>query len=268
MRVLLFSLITFFTASVHSAILIQSKDAQQQVSSIYIEGQNIRINMPENEGYVLVNGNRNTMHVVVHQERSIMDMSELLRDSHDDSPVSMKVKATTRKLANGPRIAGYSTVEYGLYANNQYCGSLYISDKAMQDLQLHSLAQSFLRLQENIESHMSQFSGIDTNMFNDPCEDAELAADRQLMLQGFPLKSIDKNRKLTSVVTKINKNARLPARAFSLPEGYAMTSPDQMMKDAMQDMQPEMQQEMQRAMQQMTPEMRQMLQQQMQQFQQ
>lgn len=211
------------------------------------------------------------MKLIVHPQRSVLDMSSLTQHSGNTPAESNRVKTSTRKLGKGPRIAGYDTVEYGLYAGKQYCGSVFISEKVMQDLKLKSLAQSMMQMQDNLEMHMSQLTGMSPGMFNDPCEAAELAGDKQLMTLGFPLKSIDRDKQVTSLVTHIDRQAKLPANAFAIPAGYTQTTPEQMAQQSTQEMQPQMmqmQQEMERAMKDMPPEMRQMLQQQMQQFQQ
>ncbi len=260
-----FLITTIISNTINAAVLIQTRDNQHQLSTIYIEGNKARIEMPGNEGYVVIDIASKTMNVVMHKERMIMDMSDFLKNNNSSTAPKKHVDTYTKTMGLGPTIAGYETEEYGLYANDNYCGSLYVSVEAMRDMGVKKFAQTFANMERNMEEKVSSMTGMNTGAFIDPCGEAERKASLKLRDIGFPLKSIDEHKRLDSIVTKVNKKARLPANAFSLPADYKVTNTAKMMNDAMQKMQ-KMQPQMQDMMKNMTPEMRQMMQQQMQQY--
>lgn len=258
---------SLFANSLNAAVLIKTKDSQHKFSTIYIDGDKARIEMPNNEGYIVMNLTTNTMNAVIHKQRAILDMSEFLQDSKHQAAPKKHVDTYTKTMGLGPTIVGYETEEHALYANDKYCSSLFVSVDAMRDMGVKRFAHAFSRLEKNMDSKISAMTGISTDAFTEPCDEAERKASLRLAEIGFPLKSIDQSKRLVSVVTKIDKKARLPKNAFILPADYTVTDPSKMMNDAMQKMQ-KMQPQMKEMMKNMTPEMQRMMQQQMQQYQQ
>ncbi|MCW8935397.1 MAG: DUF4412 domain-containing protein [Gammaproteobacteria bacterium] len=253
----------FITNSLNAAVLIQTRDADNELSSIYISDSKARIEMPDNEGYIVMDVAKNTMNAVIHKQRTILDMSEFLLQNDNPSAPKKYVDTYTKSMGLGPTIVGYETEEYALYANDNYCSSLYVSVEAMRDMGIKKFVNAFANMERNMEAKISAMTGMSTDAFTDPCDEAERKASLRLREIGFPLKSIDKNKRLESVVTKINKKARLPKNAFMVPADYTVTDPSKIMNEAMQKMQPQMKEMMNN----MTPEMQKMMQQQMQQFQ-
>jgi hypothetical protein len=205
-----------------------------------------------------------TMKAVIHSQRMVMDMSEFLSASGSTAPPGKYIDTYTKTMGLGPRIVGYETEEYGLYANDKYCGSMFVSVNAMRDIGLTKFVRAFADLDRNMDAKMSAMTGMSSNHFLDPCEESKRKAGLKLREIGFPLKNTNQRKQLESIVTLVDKKARLPANAFEIPAGYKVTDPSKMMNDAMQKMNINPSQ-MQQMMKSMTPEMRRMIQQQMQQ---
>jgi len=256
----------FITNALNAAILIQTRDAQHELSTIYIEGSKARIEMPNNEGYIVMDVATKTMNAVIHKQRTIMDMSEFLVANNNQSAPKKYVDTYTKSMGLGPTVVGYETEQYALYANDNYCSSLFVSVEAMRDMGVKKFAEAFANMERNMDAKISAMTGMNMDAFSDPCDEAERKASLRLREIGFPLKSIDQNKRLVSIVTKINKKARLPKNAFMVPADYTVTDTSKMMNDAMQKMQ-KMQPQMKEMMNNMTPEMQRMMQQQMQQYQ-
>ena len=252
------------THSLNAALLIQSRDAQNHLSTIYIEADKARIEMPNNEGYVVMDVAKKTMKAVIHKQRMVMDMSEFLQDSNRQPAAKKYVDTYTKSMGLGPKIVGYETEEVALYANDKYCSSLFVSVEAMRDMGVKKFSHALVNMERNMDAKFSAMTGMNMSALIDPCEEAERKASIQLRDRGFPLKSIDSNKRLESIVVKINKKARLPVNAFKIPADYTSTNPSKMMNDKMKKMQPQMKEMMNN----MTPEMQKMIQQKMQQFQQ
>jgi len=258
---------SFITNSLFAAVLIQTKDAQHQLSTIYIDGNKARIDMPNNEGYIVMDVAKRTMNAVIHKQRTIMDMSEFLQENNTQSAPKKYVDTYTKTMGLGPKIVGYETEEYALYANDKYCSSLFVSVEAMRDMGVKKFAHAFSNMERNMSAKVSAMTGMSMDAYIEPCDEAERKASLRLREIGFPLKSTDRSKRLVSIVTKINKKARLPKDAFMVPADYTVTNTSKMMNDAMQKMQ-KMQPQMKEMMNNMTPEMQRMMQQQMQQYQQ
>ena len=250
----------FINNTVQAAVEIQTRDAEHQVSTIYIEGNKARIEMPKNEGYVVIDLASKTMNVVIHQQQTVMDMSEFLQDNGGNAAPTKYIDTYTKTMGLGPTIAGYETEEHALYANDNYCGSLYVSVQAMRDMGVKKFAYAFANMEKNMEAKFSGMTGMAIDTFTEPCDEADRKMSLRLREIGFPLKSIGQNKRLESVVTKINKKARLPVNAFKIPANYKLTNTTEMINDAMKQMQ-KMQPQMQEMMKKMTPEQRQMIQQ-------
>lgn len=261
------ALLTLLPAIAQAAVMIESNDPQEGVSQIFIEGNKARINMPSSEdGYVVMDVANKTMKVVNHSERMVMDMSEFMRETGSKGNQKY-VDAYTKSKGLGPTIAGYETEEYEIYAGGQYCGSVDVSVKAIRDLGLKKFARALMTMESEMNKQMSAMTGMNMSQVMDKCDQANLKTADKLQSIGFPLRSLNKKRQVESTVTRINKHAKLPPNAFSIPAGYRVTSMSEMMKGVQQQMK-QMQPQMQQMMQGMPPEMQEELRKRMQQFQQ
>jgi len=258
---LLFTVIS--TSTVTAATLIQSRDAQNSLSSIYIDKNKARIEMPNNDGFIVMDISNKTMKAVIHEQRTVLDMSEFMQEDNSTATPQKHIDTYSKTMGLGPTIVGYETEEYGLYANDQYCGSLFVSVDAMRDIGLKKFARAFMNIDKNIQSKMSSLTGQNMGAMVSPCTEATRKASLRLQDIGFPLKTTNSQKQLISVVTKVKKNTSLPANAFVIPADYKVMDPAKMMNEAMKNIQPQMQQMMKN----MTPEMQRMMQQQMQQYQ-
>jgi len=255
-------ILTFLANAINAAVLIKMRDARHKTTSIYIKDNKAHFEMPDNAGYIVMDVANRTIKAVIHQQRMIMDMSEFL-NANGSPPPGKYIDTYTKTMGLGPTIVGYETEEYGLYANDKYCGSMYVSVNAMRDLGVTKFARAFLDLERNMDAKISAMTGMRPDQFLDPCEESRRKAGLKLREMGFPLKNTNKNKQLESIVTLVNKKARLPANAFVIPADYTVTNPSKMMNDTMKQMNINPSQ-MQQMMKSMTPEMRRMIQQQMQ----
>lgn len=250
----------FSFSQLQAATLIESRTIDDSLNRIIIESDKVKLDMPEDNSFMLMDLKTNSLKMVIHNEKQVMDMSEFIQ-SDKTTASSSDSRYQIKKKGSGPKLLGYDTTEYAIYANKQYCGSSFVSAQAMKDTGLSRFADKLSDLQSGMNQQMSQMGGIDPVNLSSDCEKAEEALDKKLSKIGMPLRSINADRQLQSEITKIQKNYKLSANSFSIPKGYKQTSQAEAMNEAMQGMQ----QEMQDMMKNMPPEMRQMIEQQMQQ---
>lgn len=260
--------------STQAATLLESQYPEGMTSRIYIDHNRARFDMPGQEGKVVIDLDKNTMHLIIDAERMVINMSQALKASKDKTIKQPGLEIRTK--GNGPTIAGYATKEYEEYVDGDYCGTVYNSKTAMQELGIDKFARAFTAMAEEINSLFSSMPINPADQFLDKCERADISFSYKMQEVGFPLKSLDQNRQQDSLVTKIDKSASLPANAFAIPKGYKVTTAQNFMNDMMQKIPENLQNMMQsippealenmgkQMMQNMPPEMIEMMKKQMQ----
>jgi len=228
---LIFSFIVLNIAN--AAVFIQTQNSQRKTTDFYIDGNRAHIVLPNREGHIIMDLDNRSVKAVLHASRTIVDMSEFLQQNIYKPPTKY-VDTYTKTMGLGPTIMAYETEEYALYANDQYCGSLYVSVEAMRDMGVTKFARAFIEMEKNMRTKLHALSGMTTDTILSPCEESQRKANLKLRDLGFPLKSTNKNKRLNSVVTQVNKKAQLPANAFSIPSNYKLTDPSKIINDAIQ----------------------------------
>ncbi len=261
--------ICFTPALGWAALMMETRDADGELSRIYIEGNKARIEIPGEKAYMVMDVQQRSMKMVSHSERTVMDMSDMFKDKSQNQKGSsnQRVDTYTQSKGLGPKIAGYETEEYEIKANGQYCGSAFISVEALKQADLKRFAAMLEKMGNAAKSNVDDMLGGQMQSFMSPCEIAGEQQIDRLMSIGMPMRIIDENRQLDTEVTRIDKNAKLPARAFDIPADYKQTNPAQMMNEAAEQLR-NMQPQMQEMMKNMPPEAMEMMRQQMQRFQQ
>jgi len=230
-----FTISFFILNAANAAVFIQTQNTHRNTTDIYIDGNKAHIVLPKREGYIIMDLDNRTMKAVLHASRTVIDMSEFLQQN-TYKPAAKYVDTYTKTMGLGPTIVGYETEEYALYANDQYCSSLYVSVEAMRDMGVTKFARAFIEMEKNMRAKLHVLSGQTTDTILTPCEESERKANLKLRELGFPLKSINKNKHLNSVVTRVNKKAQLPANAFSIPANYKLIDSTKIISDSMQQM--------------------------------
>jgi hypothetical protein len=219
--------------TLQAAVLVEIK-AADGVTSIYRDGPQIRMEMADNPGYMVVNTDKQTMHVVMPEERRVMDMSDTLRNAPANAPAS-QVSVKFDKQGSGPQIAGYKTTRYSYSAGGKNCGTVFTSPDAMEDAGLHDMFDMMERMAAQAQAMAAAF-----NQNMGPCEQADQKLSEKIVKIGAPLRMLDANGKSVSEVIKIDKKAKLPANAFVIPAGYQVHNTGQMMQEVQRQM-PDMQ---------------------------
>lgn len=243
--ILIVTLFFSWSSIIYADTLVQIKTEDGNISKIMSNGKMTRISMAPEPGYILINHANQNMHMVIPEEKTIMNMSADMTKKTAPVKVNIKIK----EIGKGPKIAGYSTKKYAVTADGQDCGMIYGSKKALKNTDINNIFNALNKMMEN----QSQMMGGMSEMM-DACDRADMSslAD-QGKIAGLPLRTTDRNGALTSEVLSIDSKANLPATNYELPSDYKMTS----MAEEMQNMQQQMADEMQQHM----PDMEKMMQQ-------
>jgi len=187
--------------------------------------------MPGNRGYMVIDSARQTMHMVIPAQRMVMDMSDTLK-SAPGADTGSDVKIEIDKQGSGPNVAGYKTTRYSYSANKKSCGTLFTSRDAMDDAGMSEVFEMMERMSSQADALMSAF-----NQNADPCQRSSSKLTRRLKDIGVPMRVLDAKGTVLSEVMSIDRKAKLPANAFTIPADYKVQNTHKMMQGVQQQMQ-------------------------------
>ncbi len=239
-RLLISCFLFIVTSKVSAATLIESRDAYGQITRVYIDNNTARIEQPEQNTYMIMDVDKKSMKVVLDEPRMVLDMSNLFAQKPIIKPAvgsDQYVDSYIKSKGLGPVIAGYETEKYEYYANGQFCGNVYVSVQAMNEIGHTKFIHALEEMVEKVEVGMTGVASAQVEQYLDPCEQTIKTTAKQLENLGFPMRSDNRDHKLQSVVTKLSRDIRLPANAFVVPKAYTLTRPETMLEDIAQQMQ-------------------------------
>lgn len=216
----------FMASPLLAATMIEIK-SDNTLSRIYSDGKKARMEMDAGEDYTIIDPESGTAYTVMTSDKQVIKMT-LTNEGVD---TGAKVKVKMKKIGNGPKIVGYRTKKYDFYVNDQFCGSVFSSKKAMKDAQIEPIYTFIQSLTAKMQAFSSQL-----NMNNDPCMQGGVALAEQVMALGLALKSIEKDGSVSSEIVKIDKRAKLPANTFTVPQDYQVQDMDDMHKSMQQEL--------------------------------
>lgn len=226
--VVLVLLIPVFSINAATMVEIDSEDGN---SRIYTEGHKGRMEMSGGEGFMLMDTKENTLFAVMPERQMVIDMSDELKNS--DSKTSDQTNKTEfKEVGTGPKIAGYKTTKFDYATNGNHCGTIFVSKEALDDLGLNDMLSVLKKMAARANSFAQNVTAN-----SDPCEAADTLLTAKIAEIGMPLRALDANGELESLVTEIDKHAKLPPNAFKIPENYEIMKTGQMMQAAQDGMQ-------------------------------
>lgn len=228
-RTLLFYALIASAGHALSATLIEVK-TDAGMTKIYTDGSRSRIDSGK-DGYMIVDNNAQTLFVVMPAERRVMDMSQVLR-TPTSTGSNKPVKIAFNKSGSGPRIAGYPTVRYSYSADGHQCGTILASKQALEDTGLDDAFKTMEKMASRADAMMMTF-----NKNTDPCQRADTQFSGHVKNIGVPMRVTSAKGQLISEITRIDKKAKLPPNAFTIPAGYQVHDTGQMMQNAQKMMQ-------------------------------
>ena len=215
-----YCLLTLITGNTLAATMLEIK-SDEGLTKVYKDGSRSR--MESGDGYMVIDSKAETLFVVMPNERRAIDMSSALKTPVEGA--SKPVSINFNKKNAGPRIAGYKTIQYDYISDGKHCGSLFASADALDDTGLGDTFKMMERMAAKADALMMAF-----NSNPDPCERADNQFARYLKKIGMPMRIQSANGKLVSEIVRIEKNAKLPPNAFTVPAGYQVQDAGQLMQ--------------------------------------
>jgi hypothetical protein len=191
-------------------------------TQVMMDGKKSRIDMGREQGYVLIDYDRQTMLAVIPEQKQILDMSGDMPSLSGRSVP--RVRTELIPGGRGPAIAGYSTEMFKLKANGKACGTLFGSKAAMETAGIANLFNSMKAMVEKQRAAMGSYAAM-----MDDCTRANMDFASYASKMGVPMRMLDNRGNVVSEIKSINTNVALPANAFTLPKGYkTVTMAEQM----------------------------------------
>jgi len=232
MSVYRFSLVTscmlLMTLPAYGGTLVESTDQEGGVVVTRIEGNMVRTDMVEQPGtYVLFDLDKEKAYMVDDSEHMVMDLSTQMWDEGQGMPqhAAKHPKARLVEQGKGPTIAGYSTMHYKVMAGDEFCGDEYLSLKAMKETNMQEVGELMTKMARRQE----QMAGM-AGLMQDACDAADLTLYETYLKHGMPLRSVDKDGKVSYEIKRVQTNASIPAGFFDLPRDYPVMTMEQMMQ--------------------------------------
>ncbi len=222
--------------NVQAATLIEVKSPEGQ-TKVYRDGTRSRMDTGDG-GYMVLDSQAETLFVVMPKQRQVMDMSQMLKTAPPAGNGS-PVKVTFKKAGSGPRIAGYTTTEYQYAADGKACGTVLASQQALDDSGLQEAFAVMQRMAARADAMMMAF-----NARTDPCQRVATRFSEHARDIGIPMRITMGTDQLVSEIVRIEKDARLPPDAFTIPAGYQVQNTGQLLRQLpnIQEMMQQMQQ--------------------------
>lgn len=223
LSVALFLLLVTCPRMMYAATLIESHESNAGLQKTWIDGDKLRVTSEGGSQYMLLNFTQKTMHIVYPDKMQVMDMSKAVGSSSSDNPDSGKQIYTVEKKGKGPTVAGFQTDHYVVSHKGIECFESFTSMQAVKEMGLDQYLSGMSKM-------FPRENSPETN--DNPCINAENALDYEKI--GIPLMLIEQDGSETYRISKLEKDAPLPAGGFSIPEGFSIIDYGQMVQHMMQ----------------------------------
>lgn len=217
---LVIAMFVAITYTVSAATLIESR-ANQHTMKMWIEGPKSRMEMPEQDGYMLTDVKQRKLYVISVNERTVMDMSSSF-NSQTEKSKSDDIDIKLVKKGAGPSIAGYKTEHYTLSANGRHCADQYVSLEVLKAPDLKEYAQHAIGM-----SNTSPVSAV-----LDACTLASISVSERFNEIGFPLRTVEANGDRYEV-TRIQPDTSPGPHAFEVPKDFQVVDIGQIRSQAL-----------------------------------
>lgn len=221
------TLIFFFLSSpLFGATMVEIK-SENSLSRLYSNGKKARIETNEAGAYTIIDPAAGVAYAVMESDKQIMKISLSKTSKSSGTQASVQVK----EVGNGPRVIGYKTKKYDYYVNGTSCGSIFTSKKALKDTDLEPIYTFIESMSAKLESLSNQF-----NTNTNPCTKGSVGLSEKMRKTGLAMKTVARDGSISSEIVAIDKHAKLPPNAFTVPQGYAVRDMDQMQQSMQQEL--------------------------------
>jgi hypothetical protein len=216
-----------FASGAHAATVIESVAGPARVPSLMtVENGKAKL-QTDPANYLLIDPSGGQFLYIIPQKKQIVDMNAAPPADAARAPKMSAMPAKVKLVRNGPgpKIAGYSTEGYQLFANGMLCLSTFLSPEAMKRGELTDFQAGFARMQTK-QKEANRAAGMRFG----PCEDAQDTLMTRYPELGLPMRTMDPNGGLLQEVVRIETGAKVADNLYQLPEGFGRITHEQFLR--------------------------------------
>jgi len=218
-----------------AATLIEQQD-NKGTQKVFLADQQVRLESGEPSRYRLIDLPSKKAYTIDTKEQRIVEMEvagtpPALPSNMPSLPKASPVEAELVKKGEGPKIAGYATVNYEVTANGKVCSENYFSKEAAKIAHLNEFMEAMYTLSSSRKPK---------GMPMPPCQQAHDNLEKESMALGVPMKSVIKwgdKEKVRHEVKRIQTDVTVAKDFFDLPKGFKRITEEEMIKENTEKMQ-------------------------------
>lgn len=215
-----------FGMAAHAATIIESEAGPARFKSLMtIENGKAKM-QSDPVNYILIDPNAGQYLYILQEKKQIVDMNAAPPADPERSTVASpppKVKLVHKGA--GPKIAGYPTQRYQLFANGALCLSTYLSPEAMTRSELKAFHAGFARMQAKQKQ-----AGRAAGMQFSPCEDAQDVLAARYPELGMAMRTVDAAGQLRQEVVNIETGAHVAPSVYELPQDFSRLTHEEFLR--------------------------------------
>lgn len=221
----------------HAATLVKNKDAMGGINAILIDKDQARMESKKSGQYMLMYFKDKKAYAVNDNKKQIIDMASPMPQGANPKKSTTPAPTIQAKLVkvdgDSPKIAGYDTVHYQVFAGDTLCSDEYLAPKALEVANIKAFMQGMQAFAKDRREQMGDMAR--QMMQRKPCMAAKEDLTDEFNRLGLSMRSV-KEGKVQHEIVEISTDALTDAKTFALPEGYTTTSPFEMMQKALSNM--------------------------------
>ncbi len=219
-----------------AATVVERRDTRGEKQKIVMTKQQARIETPDPDFYTLIDLEKGKTYMVNAKEKQMVEMDIVGTPPKPPQdmplPKPREIKTELVKKGNGPKIAGYATVNYQVTVDGKVCSENYFSKEAVEVPYVKAFLDAMYQM-----SHSRKMKGMPVH----PCQQAHDELEAESMKLGVPMKSTiqrsrNKGEKVRYEIIRIQPDVKVPDDIFNLPQGYEVKSEATMMEERRQAM--------------------------------
>lgn len=212
--------------SAHAATIIRMEAGQQRLPSLMtVENGKARM-QSEPDNYILIDASAGQYLYVMRAEQQVVQMNSA--PPADAQPSGKTSALPAVKLVHkgaGPKIAGFATQRYQLFANGKLCLNTYLSRDAMVRGDLKDFLDGFYRLQAK---QKQEYRAIGTRY--EPCDDAQETLMGRYPELGLAMRTIDATGQLRQEIVEMQLGVAVKPEAFQVPQGFKQVTHEELLR--------------------------------------
>ena len=188
---------------------IKFRDANGTISTMFSNGDRVRINRTQAPGYVMYDSSVGFFYLVDDQRGEIARISA---DEIRGVPADGALNVSLRPRGSGEKIAGYRTGRFDLISNGLYCGMLNGSSRLIENRELKRMLEGMQNL------HKLNRGQLDNPAELSECEYASSQLSSLVATGGFVMRFMDDKGKLIFEVLSVDTAATTAKDYYTLPD--------------------------------------------------